>query len=131
WNQRPRRRPLYSGVRARSCAQPKRGQKTPAGEVYEYFEMPLPAWRMPFVAALPEPGIGVPMRAAELVAPGTPTIWPVRGSFACWVEQVAAPPAHPGTYNVGAAAGEYLSVKKFDIWLNWSYCGCWCVSRTP
>ena len=66
--------------------------------MYEYLEMPSPAWRMPLFRS-PLPGMTVPMAACVLAAPVAVRIWPVTGFIALSVlpEHTVAPLLHPGT----------------------------------
>ena len=111
---------------------PKRGPTTSVGQMYPVFAMPSPARWIPF-RRFPVFGIGVPIAACVLAAPGAVRICPVRGSIALrgLPEHVVAPLLHPAMYSTGACAADHLSGKKFDICWNWSCCGCWRVNRTP
>jgi hypothetical protein len=82
----------------RSYATPNRGPTTSFGQVYPYFEMPSPAWRMP-LSGLPTPGTGVPIAAWLLGEFGIARTCPVIGLTAFFVlpEQTTAPLLQPAT----------------------------------
>ena len=82
---------------------------------------------MPLVE-LPVPGTICPISAAV----PAPIRAPVSG-FIAWrvVSQGNTPPGHPARYCAGADVRRYLSRKKFDACPFASYCGCWCVNRSP